>query len=618
MVRLGVAALAVLSLLPSSAGISFEVKGLTGDVAIANGVYSRTVTIANGYPCYHNVDYQPRSADHGIYLCMDLNGFWSVQPAHNIGTSASWVHSSARRMIFPDEAGPWLTHYAANWTLNPEVTVTAVAGREQPMVMRTIAVLIFGAMVAAAIVLTSMTCADPGIRRQSYWLMSAALTGTIALMLGKALMVMLYETLIPAVFGEMMSVRVVQIVLSFASFCTCFILLNLFGWKFQLNQSRMPLVNGLMAHIVAVLGCITFYFCLLTALKHLTIQFAELTPDPVLQKAIAGAIVVVVASVVLLLLSVASRGIRSDKYRSPPQQPWGQPLAPSSSSSTCMPSCPGTTYMPSCLTRAQADVIGMDWEAIVADAEDEASSVILGALIVLVLNVVFQGEALPLAKDVTDSVLQNWWGVVGVLLVLNLLVFLIRSLALPGGRVMGRLSRTIAMATLWSIMEALTWRIARAFPESSPTSLVAQAFLVSASAFVFLWVLDKVFDHLFGRRAKPGMRKLWGKLQSPSDTTTPAERARAVVSSGLGLIVAVLLTRMLIQAIQVLLDYFYLPDAEEEDRQTTYNYLLGLMCLVVAALFVRPYIVAVLPVALLSETQHQSAIMRELDQLSRI
>lgn len=96
-------------------------------------------------------------------------------------------------------------------------------------------------------------------------------------------------------------------------------------------------------------------------------------------------------------------------------------------------------------------MIGLSWEAVVVDAEGEASSTIVGTLIVLVLNVAFQGDVLSAAKDVTDRVLMHWWGVMAALPLPNLLAFVIHAVALSSGRIMGMLARTVSMETRGSL-----------------------------------------------------------------------------------------------------------------------------------------------------------------------
>mmetsp|Transcript_131161 Transcript_131161/g.379407 ORF Transcript_131161/g.379407 Transcript_131161/m.379407 type:complete len:616 (+) Transcript_131161:95-1942(+) len=606
----GIVVAVVLSRLSVVSAIAFKVNGLEGDVAIANGLYDRSLETANGYPCYKNIDYSPGVSGQGIYLCMDAHGFWSIQPEQSKGTSAAWMHSSSRKTGFPHQAGPWLTHYGDNWTVDPDVIVTAEAGPEQPLVKRVVAMLIFGAAIAIAVVLVSVTGSDAHIRSQSYWLLSAALTGTIVLLIGKALKLSLYDTLVPTLFNQLgVNLAVVRLIISGTIFVAAFFSLNLFGWKLQERSTRLALVNGLAAHAVAVLSCTAFFFLLDQTLQHLAPQFSAITDDKVAQKATVGVLVVLLAFAVFLLFTVASRGRRNRKYNEKPVKPWAAPKpAAESSRAGCM-GCGGGGGAPK--------VHGLDWQEVVADAEDEVASVTIGTLIVLVLNAVLEGSLLPAPVKVSGSVFGKWWTAVGVLACLNVLVFLVRAFVTPGGRNLSRLARSLAIATMFAAMEGAMWAIASNF-QKSVTSQVAEAGLICAAAFLLFWLVDKVLDLLCGRRAGPSMRRLWGKLQQADDTMTPAERAAMVMSSALGLVVAVVLTRLLIDAIETLVGYWFPVDAGAGNRQVISSCLVAVSLIVTAAVLLIPYRSAILPMALLGEAEHQRAINRELEQSLRI
>jgi len=114
---------------PPPALWAVQIEGATGEYEGVNGVYRYTKELIHGRPVYH------QEADKDLWICLDSNGLWNVQPTRSKGTQSGFMISITHNASSPVDAGGWRVWKNGSWAVaSGVIAIHAAEGADAMMV----------------------------------------------------------------------------------------------------------------------------------------------------------------------------------------------------------------------------------------------------------------------------------------------------------------------------------------------------------------------------------------------------------------------------------------------------------------------------------------------------
>jgi len=111
---------------PTDVG-ALRVQGTPYPNDILNGLYYPTAVNVNGKMAYKKENLQHKSE---LWLAMDPNGFWAIQPTDSRGSDDVFMVSAIANAAAPQDAGTWQLWESGAWQLENAVSVVKCEGAD--------------------------------------------------------------------------------------------------------------------------------------------------------------------------------------------------------------------------------------------------------------------------------------------------------------------------------------------------------------------------------------------------------------------------------------------------------------------------------------------------------
>jgi len=586
---------------------SMEISGIVKQgLNKLNGRYRRSTTLReNNYPCY-------KHADRAIYICRDEHSYWVAQPRQHAGTINTYMYAAEPEAPSPWMAGNWKTYneVTKRWEVDEKIVAVRAEEPEEPLVKRSIAILMFGSLIALAIILMFARSMDVHLRQQTYWLLADTISFTMACLISGAVDLIFYDAVLPKMTGKPPQeddevAPGIYLAIPFVVFTCVYLFLTFAGWKVQFSKRRLEVMFSLGSHAVAIFGVFAFALVHRFVLDELSPELRSVTGEPEtgparLADIYSGALMFAVSFLLLYMYAWATFGIRAERFSEAPNWPWAKKeivqrvRAVKEAERTCCGTRTVEKMMP-----VQEEVHGMDWREVVDNGEVNATSIILGYVLTAILLRDIAGKPLKFMLDweeMDSDVLQKW-------LVVVLVLFVLAGFALYGLSTSKKMSwslevirRTAVMSAAWALFAALRWEFLMWFEDSPPLSQASFTFAMGVASFLMLYIIDKVLDRL---RAN-------GKAEH-------TETALRVLTCALGLIIGYALFMTFWEASETVITRGPLRESfEDPDSQ---HIVIGLGMLLIAAMLMFPYMRGVIPGALIDEESYRKMIDAERKEM---
>lgn len=285
--------------------------------ATVNGRYTPSGTTDGGRACYEKEGPTSESTaafDTNYFLCLNVRGYWVMQPGAKIGTNVAYMRSTVPHTLAPQTAGPWLMPDVDGAWIPTNIEVKP-AGRA---VEWSLSISAFGSLITVATVVWLALSHQPRIRDTCYNMISMAFCVFIGFFFTSAFQNVLFSGL----SGTPNSTPFMKVAIGLLMFLLCYLILIVVSWKCQDSANRVAGIQYLGASITAFIGILVADPIQQEAVKAFPVELEGSGLDDFQAQALGAVIVTIGAWFFLALCRQASVGLRVDALSGRPSVPW--------------------------------------------------------------------------------------------------------------------------------------------------------------------------------------------------------------------------------------------------------------------------------------------------------